>query len=54
MEALLARWQQTHVGGREQFYRFMSTPGPERDLFIISCRMEVKPEAGANIICLLP
>ena len=37
--ALFAVWRRNHVGNKEDFFTFMTTPSSERDRFLASVRV---------------
>lgn len=41
-DAIYKLWRRTHAGNSDSFYKFMTTPSPERDSFVNNLGMGVK------------
>lgn len=46
----LEKWQETHLGGRKEFFEFLTTPGAERDLFVETFGAKVEPLGAVSMI----
>ena len=49
-EAAYSRWEQSHAGSRSDFFRFITTPSVERDVFLLSLSEELKFEAPVVLV----
>ena len=41
-ESLYHVWQNTHIGSKKDFYRFMTTPTVDRDSFMSTVKTELR------------
>lgn len=41
-ESLYQIWQNTHIGSKKDFYRFMTTPTVDRDMFMNTVKKELR------------
>jgi hypothetical protein len=42
-------WHESHFGGMDDFYRFITTPSPERDVFVSRAGETVKLTDGVAV-----
>ena len=50
---VFAKWEQNHLGGSAAFFRFMTTPSVEREIFLAGFRSDVVFTSGVAILKIL-
>lgn len=50
-DAIYKLWRRTHAGNSDTFYKFMTTPSPERDRFVDCLDVSVKKDG--NVLSVL-